>query len=108
MKQIKNILKFLILKYLPLWSITFYIAVWNEYIESNIYKMRKQLLGKENAKQLFITTDTHTGFIDIFKNKVKRNKKLMLKIIFIPFLIKPCKELKHGYQIINANDLWRS
>lgn len=86
------------------WANAISISIWNKYLEHSMFKLRVQCIGEKLAKNMFFTDPAY--LYQKYREEVFKDKKLVLKIIFLPFNIQPKKYLTE-HQIITANDLWR-
>lgn len=64
------------------WYQAFIISVWNKYKESELYRLRWIEFSPEQSAELYSYKEHK-----LFAHHVKQDKKLMLKIIFMPYSI---------------------
>lgn len=67
------------------WYRAYLRAAMNKYEESLLYRLRATEFGDEFAMEHFI--DNLKGELSIFKWNVRKDKKLMVRIIFAPFSV---------------------
>ena len=67
------------------WYRAFLRAAMNEYENSLLYRLRATEFGDEFAMSHF--ADNHRSELPLFKDKIKKNKKLMARIILAPFSV---------------------
>ena len=85
------------------WANAISISTWNKYLCHPMFKLRVQYIGEKLAKDMFFNDPTY--LYNKYREEVFKDKKLLLRIIFLPFTIYPNKYLTE-HTIIITNDLW--
>lgn len=69
------------------WFRAYAFAAFEEYTKTTLYRDRLIALGKEFALEAYLGEGATIGDRSHFKQKVRKNKKLMFKIIFAPYSV---------------------
>lgn len=85
------------------WVTAMAIAIWNEYLNSQYFKIRKETGGEKFAKEWFFNDPIH--IYEEHRQNVFKNKKLLLKIIFLPHTVQ-YEKYPLTSRIYTAKDLW--
>lgn len=85
------------------WAVAISISIWNKYLNSQYFKIRKETMGEKFAKEWFFNDPSFMH--KEHRDNVFKDKKLMWRIIFLPFTIQP-EKYPHNSRILTASDLW--
>jgi len=87
------------------WFRAYFISIWNKYLDHPVYKYRQKELGRQLAKEWFYNDPA--DLYNDYKSRVWKDKKLLIKILTIPYSIQPTENLDDN-NIITAKNLWRN